>query len=488
MSDLDATKVDRTKISDHTMNESQFKEPTLEASMPQQTSHTLWKIFISAVAIRWGYDIALYTLMGRDGLMGADSYGYLAGAEAMAKDLLNGTLRGWAWLGSDLGVMPLYPWFLTLNVVLFGSLASLTSAMMQGLIDGATCLLIFQIAKSIDPRAASPAAIAAAINPTQIVVSGLIYNDTIFVFFAVVSLWAGLAWIARPAWSLALMATVGLGLAALDRIVIAPWVPVFACALLALRFFAVRLRPGHAVQMAIVGIVFCVIISPLVGRNVSQFGSWSLTPQAGGHLALWVVPLVREAKDGTLWEKGSAEMERVKIARYGPAPRNPFVNSQQFAEIGREELGKLGMVAVATAWIRGAVINLVAPAVVISPPVARLPRTGFFSTPGNSLSGKVVNFLFHSDNARFAWILIVGIAGLGLVRAIQLLGFGVAVTDRAAWPALAVMILWTGFILAANGPIASPKYRLPIEPVLCVLTGIGLSSIGRKRERRIASA
>jgi hypothetical protein len=36
------------------------------------------------------------------------------------------------------------------------------------------------------------------------------------------------------------------------------------------------------------------------------------------------------------------------------------------------------------------------------------------------------------------------------------------------------MALWIGFILAANGPIASPKYRLPIEPVLCVVTAAGV--------------
>ena len=33
--------------------------------------------------------------------------------------------------------------------------------------------------------------------------------------------------------------------------------------------------------------------------------------------------------------------------------------------------------------------------------------------------------------------------------------------------------LWTGYVLAVTGPIASLKYRLPIEPVLAVLTGAG---------------
>jgi hypothetical protein len=33
---------------------------------------------------------------------------------------------------------------------------------------------------------------------------------------------------------------------------------------------------------------------------------------------------------------------------------------------------------------------------------------------------------------------------------------------------------WIGYILVVNGPVASPKYRLPIEPVLVLLSAAGL--------------
>jgi hypothetical protein len=36
---------------------------------------------------------------------------------------------------------------------------------------------------------------------------------------------------------------------------------------------------------------------------------------------------------------------------------------------------------------------------------------------------------------------------------------------------------WCAFVLAVNGPVASPKYRLPMEPVLMVLAGAGLYAI-----------
>lgn len=440
----------------------------------------LLRIFAGAIAIRWLYDVALFTTMGPAGLMGADSRGYLGHAEIMAGQIINGALQGWDWLGSDLGVMPLYPWLVTLNVALFGTLAPLTTVLLQGLIDGATCLLIFQIARAVDPRFAVPAAIAAAINPTQIVLSGLIYNDTLFVFFVAAFLAGAVSWLRRPSWSAALTVGVGLGLAALVRIVVAPWVPVMIITLLVIWHLVGRLRTRQVAQVALMAALFCLAVAPILARNVVQYDTWSLTNQGGSHLALWVAPLVREARDGTPWERGSAAMEQRTRERFGPKTENPFTESRRYAEIGREELVKLGPGAVLKAWVIGATINLAAPAIIISPPIAQLPRTGFYATPGNSIFAKIGNFLFHSDNAAYAWALLLGVAGVGVVRLIQLLGLFGFVRDRTAWSLVIPLLLWCGFILAANGPVASPKYRLPLEPVLCVLTGAGIVLLRRR--------
>lgn len=449
------------------------------ASQPHENSSNrtrriLWMIFLGAVAIRWSYDILLFAAMGPEGLMGADSHGFLTNAQAMASAALSGNLRSWDWLGQDLGVMPLYPWLLALNIAVFNDLAPLATVMEQGLIDASTCFLVFSIAQALHKGIAVPAAIAAALNPTQIVLSGLLYNDTLFMASAALFLCAAISWLRAPSWAAALTLGVGLALAALDRIVVAPWVPVFTAVLLLIWAVTGRIQPRHIAQIAAAIAIFCLSITPTLFRNVTKYDAWSLTPQGGGHLALWVAPLVREGKDGTLWAKGSAEVEILKAVKYGPAPANPFTNSKQYAAIGREELAKLGIAAVAKAWVVGATINLASPALIISPPIAQLPRTGFFATQGKTVTDKLFSFLFHSDNAAYAWALLLGIAGVIIVRLVQLVGLIVIARERKAWPVAVLLVLWTGFILAANGPIASPKYRLPIEPVLCVLMGAGI--------------
>jgi len=301
------------------------------------------------------------------------------------------------------------------------------------------------------------------------------------VFFVAVFLAGATSWLRQPSWPAALTVGAGLGLAALVRIVVTPWVPVMVIVLLAIAYFTGRLQIRRVAQVALMAALFCVAVTPIVARNVMQYGAWSLTNQGGSHLALWVAPLVREAKDGTPWERGSATMEQRARERFGPKADNPFAESRRYAKLGREALLELGPGAVLRAWTIGATINLAAPAIIISPPIARLPRTGFYATAGDSIFAKIGNFLFHSDNALYAWALLVGLAGIGVVRLIQLLGLVGILRDRSTWPLVIPLLLWCGFILAANGPVASPKYRLPLEPVLCVLTGAGIVSLRRRR-------
>ena len=68
---------------------------------------------------------ASYLALGRDGLMNANSYGYLMNAEELARQIASGAVPAWGSLGADLQVMPMYTWFLTLNVLIAGHFAPL---------------------------------------------------------------------------------------------------------------------------------------------------------------------------------------------------------------------------------------------------------------------------------------------------------------------------------------------------------------------------
>jgi len=430
-------------------------------------------IFVGALALRWTYAIAVFAAMGEPGLKGPDSYSQLENARAFAAAITAGTVHGWDWLGPSLTTMPLFNWLLASHVLVFGVHAPLTYVVTQGIIDAGTCLLVYGLAVSLDRRYAMPAAVAAALNPTQIVLSGLVYTDTAFAFCVALFLLAAVRWLRTGKMKWAIVLGIALGAAALIRIVVVPFVPPMLVLLL-IGYAMTRASAWRGLRNIVAApLIFVIFLAPVIGRNIFKYDSWTLTPQGGIHFALWVVPLVKEAKDGTPFAHTFDQIEKRTHARFPQPAINIYEESRRYAAIGREAMLELGAVAIAKAWAVGAAINLGAPAVTLSPPIAQLPRTGFYATAGSTALEKIGNFLFRSESRLYAWLLLVGVAGVAAARLIQLCG---AVTVPWRGGNAAILILfggWIIYILLTNGPVASPKYRLPIEPVLMVFLAAG---------------
>lgn len=442
----------------------------------------LLKIFLAALAVRWVYALAMYALMGDDGLKGVDSLTYTSVASNFAEALRSASVHGSEWFGQHAYTMPLYHWLAAIPYLIFGSIhGTLAYILMQGVLDAGTCVAVYSLASRISPRVAVAASLVAVINPTQIVLSGLFYTDTPFVFFVTLSFLMALQWTENPSWRSALMLGLFLGCAALIRAIIVPWA-FFALALLSgyVLFRKLAFHKATTIAAAVMTLTTCVGI--IVAKNIAVFGTAGLTPQGGIHLALWVVPLAKEMQDRTPYMTSYNELEKKTVERFGPHSDNPFEQSRQYTIIAKEALKDIPFSAIAKSWLSGITINLVSPAVLLSPPVSQLPRPGFYNTPGNSFFDKAFNYAFRSGQPAYTWFLLIGSAGLAAMRLLQLVGV-VALARRAAnWPALFLAASWCGYILLVNGPVASPKYRLPLEPLFNVLTGAGLIAI---RDRRL---
>jgi len=87
---------------------------------------------------------------------------------------------------------------------------------------------------------------------------------------------------------------------------------------------------------------------------------------------------------------------------------------------------------------------------------------------------KIANFLFRSENVLYVWILLVGAAGVAVMRLIQAIGLFALLRLKHIRLELLLLGGWCVFVLLVNGPIASPKYRLPIEPALVLAAAAGL--------------
>jgi hypothetical protein len=183
-------------------------------------------------------------------------------------------------------------------------------------------------------------------------------------------------------------------------------------------------------------------------------------------------------QDRTPYATSVKEVNERTSERYGAPSPNRFEQSRRCQEIAWDALrNEVKLSALIKSWTAGAFINLVSPAHLISPPVSRLPRKGFYDAPGDSFTDKVFNFAFRSGNPTYSWLLIVGTFGLVVLRLIQGGGLLSLASDRRNWYSLLFAGSWIVFLLLLDGPIASPKYRLPLESIFDVLTGTGAVAI-----------
>jgi len=448
---------------------------TSDTVSPQRASAALsLKIFFAALIVRWIYALAVYAWMGDAGMKGVDSIEYARNAVAFAEALKSGMLTLNEALGTNPYTMPLFHWLAGLPYLIFGNAhGALAYVLLQGAFDAATCVIVYRIALQLAPRIALAAAIVAILNPTQIVMSGLFYADTPFTTFVALSFLAALKWADAPNLRNSALLGVSLGIAALIRAIIVPWA-FFALALLAIYALIRRASMRRVASLALALVVLGGCVGTILFKNYRHYGTPGISPQSGIYLALWIVPFAKEMQDRTPYAKTAEDMEKKRLERFGPLPANYYKQSRQYTEIGREALKNISAIALVKSWMSGIAINLTAPAILLSPPLSQIPRTGFVDTPGSSFPEKVFNYAFRSGNAIYSSFLIAGLAGLTIMRAAQLIGFVSLARQAALRPALFLMLSWFGYLLLVSGPIASPKYRLPLEPLFNFMTGAGL--------------
>jgi hypothetical protein len=305
---------------------------------------------------------------------------------------------------------------------------------------------------------------------------------------------AGARFLRHPTNALAIIAGLAGGIASATRPAVAP---LLAAAVPLVLVIALIQRRGFAAALA-AALLFAVgaaaPIAPVLLRNVIHYGSFSLTTQTGHHLADWIVPLVTERADGTPYQNTVDRMEALYAQRAQTtlcAPRklecsaehdlngqtNPFQRAAVKSEVAREAMARLPLSAYAKAWLEGMVVNLASPALLIDPRVRALPKPSFYNTPGASLWEKTRAYLFD-DPAAYQVLLIVGLVAMLPILMLEAAGF-VMLARTLPWAAVFAGGVLAYFLLL-NGPVATPKYRLPMEPVLIVLAAIPLARLAER--------
>ena len=329
------------------------------SAAPALASRLLWLVFATALAIRVAYVLGLYLGLGPDALTANDSNAYSSGAGLILD-------QGVAVWPTDL--MPLYLLFLAAHYAIQGTTDPLFPVLTQCAFDALTAVMAGLIAGRLDRKLALPAGLFAALCPSLIVTAGVIYTDSLFLFFATAALLGAQRWLQRPAWIWTAVLGTALGLALLTRVMMAPWALGSLAALPLGALVPRRLNWRAPLQMGLVALLCAGLQTPVLVRNAVEFDSFGLTAQGGSHALYWIAPLVRETVDGTPHEVGAADLRERFDASAAAAESNPFRRSNAMSAYALDELGRLGLGAIAKSWTIGAASIWARP-----PPFSRRP-------------------------------------------------------------------------------------------------------------------
>ncbi len=405
-----------------------------------------------------------------------DAYAYWMLATALAK---HDTF--WTTLSSLTDRMPLYPLLLAGIQSMLGNAPRIAAAV-QAVLDAGTCTLIAALGTFVSPLTGLVAGILAAFSVTLVVFSTQLLTDTVFLFFFTLMLLAGAHVLAHGRLPAAVLASSAGGLALATR----PWIAPLLLAAVPLVFTAAIIRSRRLGSACIAAALFATAaaapVGPILLRNFIEYRSFNLSSQAGDHLAFWIVPLVKQRADGTPYETSVRSMQGLYERRLAAASReiqsNPFARAAIKVELARQQLKRLPWRAIVKSWIEGMAVNLAAPALIADPRVRALPKPSFYATSGRTLWERAHAYLFERAGP-YEVLVAVGIAAMLPFLILESIGFVMLARSRP-WAA-AVASLLVAYFLLINGPVASPKYRLPIEPVLIVLAAIPLARWSEQR-------
>ncbi len=432
------------------------------------TQHPLTSIFVAAIFIRV---LHIASVKAGNGTFFAEDDFYIQMAFEWAQQL--GLIDGLPQNEGFRERMPLYP--LLIAILSLSNIDSPLSIIFVNIvIDSGTCVIIAMLGCRLDRRVGVLAGTLGAIWPNLVIHSALVLNDTLFVFLFTSMLFWSLEYLKKPRIHAALFGGILLGLAILTRpigLILAPSM-LIACFVIAI-YQKMSVRRSLVLAFAFI-LPTVIFVGPLILYNKVTFGNVTLTAQTGTHLANWIIPAVRKAENGTPLRITRNEMREKylsKLDHLGIKDPDMFEESQILTSLAFKELSESSSVAIAKAWLKGMAINLLAPAILIDTRVRAMSTQSFYNLDAPNFISKVISYV-AGNNFLYLLLFILGIVGSVTTFGVSLYGL-LLLWVRFPWAAtfsfLAVM-----YFLFVNGPVASPKYRLPVEPIILVMVSLGI--------------
>lgn len=422
-------------------------------------------LFILALTLRASYVLALFdagVVAGSE-----DQLMYINTATNSAIDFIFGAERP-----------PFYPflvWFFGVTGILVFQVVS----------DSLACVIMAKAFcdAGLSIRSAKIFGILYSINPLFIICSGLLLSDSIFVFEFSLAFYCFVKWIRSDFDLYILLMIVCFGLMAMTRTIGLYIGLVMICFVFGIFF---RSWTVNRWRVACSGVlVFFLILSPQYIFNHIKHDSFAFSAQTGTHLRHWVFPSIYQLSGHGSFSEGQKIAREVR--QEGPET-SVFIHSRLDIGSFQALMSSLSTYDIASGWSKGTVMNVLAPAITISPLVRALEHPSFYGIEGAGVIEKVESFWFLNNDSIYLKIIISGVMirmTLMIAAVIGLFKISALFKQQQTFPAGLAFLLIAGLLsVFIAGPVLNPKYRILFEISMVLFACIGLNFRQLSRRKR----
>tara|TARA_X000000950_G_scaffold289390_1_gene412774 strand:- start:4582 stop:5943 length:1362 start_codon:yes stop_codon:yes gene_type:complete len=359
----------------------------------------------------------------------------------------------------------------TLLVLSFKNLKLYLS--LQSILDALTCIIIYKTGSLIIPKQKIYLFFSAAFSPLMIILSSQVLSETIFLFFFTIFLYFSIKITLLQKYLFFNIAIAGLflGLSCSIRTITYPLVflSIVPLIIILIKKNVIKLKIFIA---SIIFLLFSLLpISSRINDNLKLHDSFSLTSQAGIHLAYWVAPMIiSETKN--INRKDAIKLIN-EIAKKYTLTGDYYDDDKIFRKIGLEALSNISKINIAYHWVKAMLINLAAPSILIDKNLRSLPHPSFYETGKVSLWVK----LLFSNKEYFNYLLIISLASITCLFTLISLILGPIYFYKNHKIIFYLSILYILYFSIITGPVLSPKYIFPILPCIFLYQAITFCKI-----------
>ncbi len=340
--------------------------------------------------------------------------------------------------------------------------------LIQALIDSLSCLMLYKITELVLPKYKKIVFGFASLSPLMIILSSQILSETIFLFIFIIFIYFLLKVLLTEKNIYINIALAGLflGLSCNIRSIT---FPLIFLSIIPLLIVLLNKRVKNFKLFLLSSLFLIFAIMPIYNRlnnNFKNHESFSLTTQTGTHMAYWVTPLIlSETKNINRNEALEIVNEYKKKYTFS---EDAFQNDLKLRKISFEILSEINKIELIYYWVRGIVLNLTAPSILIDKKLRTLPHPSYYEAGNLMLWLKAL----VKDSSYYNYLFLILVAAITSIYTLLSLFIGPIIVYQLNRTIFSLTLLYVLYFMFITGPVLSPKYIFPILPCIFFYQGI----------------